>query len=156
MKKFLSLFTAVMLTALLLTACGGKKSADVSVDIKALHDELAVTITSGDIAEASASIVETTYFLNKDKVEESIASLNSGAGACEVAVVKCKDSDYTKEVVDLFKNRVKSQSTLFASYNAEEVTKLDAAVIASAGNYAVLCVTDDAEAAKQIIKKAGF
>ena len=57
---------------------------------------------------------------------------------------------------ELLKKRVESQSTLFASYNAPEVAKLDAAILKTKGNYVVFCVTDDTAKANEIIKEAGF
>lgn len=155
MKKRIILCMTALVLVLALTACG-KKSNDVTVDIKKLSSDLQATITSGDVAEVSSDILASTYFLDMEKVEESTAALNSGANGCEVAVVKCKDSAYVSEVEELFKTRAKNQSELFADYNAPEAAKLDAAIIKSAGNYVVLCVTDDTAKAEEILKAAGF
>lgn len=155
MKKHYLLF-AVILAALLLTGCGGKKKSEgVSVDVNKLCKDLQGTI-QGDLNEVSTDILASTYFLDMEKIEESTAALNSGASACEVVVIKCKDSSYVSEAEELFKNRVASQTTLFASYDAAEVSKLDATILKSAGNYVVFCVTDDTAKADEIIKEAGF
>ncbi|MDO4344937.1 MAG: DUF4358 domain-containing protein [Eubacteriales bacterium] len=154
-KKFLLFFSAGAL-ALSLTACGGKSDKDVTVDIAKLSSDLQSTITSGGLGEVSSDILASTYFLDMDQIEESTAALNSGASACEVVIVKCKDDSYVSEAEDLFETRVKNQSDLFADYNADEVSKLDEALIESAGNYVVLCVTDDTKAAESILKEAGF
>ncbi|MDO4475116.1 MAG: DUF4358 domain-containing protein [Eubacteriales bacterium] len=156
MKKKFTLAVLTILAIFLLTACGGKKSGDITVDITKLCDDLKATVTSGDLIIANENNLAATYFFEMDKLEESIAALNSGANACEVAIVKCKDSDYVSEVQDLFKGRVQNQSNLFADYNAAEVSKLDAAIIKSAGNYVVFCVTDDTAKAEEVLKKAGF
>ncbi len=144
----------VFLLALALTACG--KGGGKDVDMKTLSANLQETVTSGALAEVSADILASTYFLDMEQIEDSLAALNSGANACEVTIVKCKDNSYVSEVKDLFETRVKNQSDLFASYNAGEVTKLEQALIESSGNYVVLCVTDDTDAAKKILKEAGF
>ena len=52
--------------------------------------------------------------------------------------------------------RVKNQSDLYSSYNADEVKNLDNAIIKTSGNYAVLCVTNDTAAAEKVLKEAGF
>lgn len=158
MKKSLILAVLCAFTALILTACGGKSSsdsADVSVDVNQLCKDLEGTINS-EVSEVSSDIIASTYFFDMNKIEESAAALNSGSNACEVVVLKCKDASYVSDVEDLLKKRVESQSTLFASYNAPEVAKLDAAIIKSKGNYVVFCVTDDTDKANEIIKEAGF
>lgn len=145
--------TALMLI-FALTACG-KKSGGTTVDVKKLAADLQGSIDS-EVSEVSADIFASTFFVDPDKTEESVAYLNSGAYAGEIAIVKCKDSSYVSEVSDLFKTRAQNQSKLFADYNAPEAAKLDAAIIRSNGNYVVYCVPDDTAKAEEILKAAGF
>lgn len=156
MKKRILLCITAVICAMALTACGGKKEKDVTVDVTKLAEDLTATVTSDTLSTVSADIMASTYFFDAEKIEEGTAALGSGASACEVAVIKCSDSGYVSEAEDLFKTRVKNQSDLFADYNAPEVAKLDAALIKSAGNYVVLCVTDDTKAAEEVLKEAGF
>ena len=158
LKKTLILTVLCTFTVLLFTACGGKSSsdsADVSVDVKQLCTDLEGTIDS-EVSEVSNDIIASTYFVDMEKIDEAAAALNSGSNACEVLVLKCKDASYVSEVEDLLKKRVESQSALFASYNAPEVAKLDAALIKSKGNYVVFCVTDHNDKAEEILKEAGL
>lgn len=157
-KKALILAVLCAFTALVFTACGSKSSSgssDVSVDVSKLCQDLEGTIDS-EVSEVSSDVIASTFFFDMDKIEESAAALNSGSSASEVVVLKCKDSSYVSEAEDLLKKRVESQSTLFASYNAPEVAKLDAAILKSSGNYLIYCVTDDTDKANEIIKNAGF
>lgn len=156
MKKYLSILLTIMTMAFILTACGGGKSGDVTVDVTKLCEDLQATVTSGELATVSSDILASTYFFDMAKIEESTAALSSGASACEVAVVKCNDNSYVSEAKGLFETRVKNQSDLFAGYNAPEVAKLDAALIKTCGDYVVLCVTDDTAKAEEILKEAGF
>lgn len=156
MKKRLSVLLLAAFIVFALTACSKQKNSDVTVDVTTLCEDLQATISSGSLASVTSELQASTYFFDLTKVEESAAALNSGANACEVAVVKCKDSSYVSEVKELFKNRIENQSALFADYAAGEVTKLDSALIESAGNYVVLCVTDDTKKAEEILKEAGF
>ena len=117
--------------------------------------DLEGTIDS-EVSEVSNDIIASTYFVDMEKIDEAAAALNSGSNACEVLVLKCKDASYVSEVEDLLKKRVESQSALFASYNAPEVAKLDAALIKSKGNYVVFCVTDHNDKAEEILKEAGL
>ena len=156
--KVLVLACLCIFATLMLTACGSKsssESANVTVNVNQLCKDLEGTIDS-EVSEVSSDVIASTYFFDMDKIEESVAALNSGSNACEVVVLKCKDASYTSEAEDLLKKRVESQSTLFASYNAPEVAKLDAAIIKAKGNYVVYCVTEDTDKANEIIKKSGF
>ncbi len=157
--KFIRILLPVSIGLLCLTGCGGKKkdSAEVNADPAQLAQQLqAETVTSDQLTEASANMLESIYFVDPDQIDSGCAYLSSGASACEVAVIKCKDSDYAGEVVDLFKNRVTTQSDLFASYNADEVKKLDKAIVQEAGTYAVLVVCDDTAKAQSILEENGF
>ena len=158
MKKYLSLTFAAIMLVLSLTACGGSSSKEVTASASDLAKQLSETVSDGTLSSEPviADILASTYFVDMEQVEDSSAYLSTGATACEVAVVKCKDSSYTSEVADLFKSRVTSQSELFASYAPKEVQKLDSAIIKTSGNYVVLCVTDDASKAESVLKDAGF
>lgn len=157
MKKYLSMALAVLMLILSLTACGGK-SKEVTASAADLAKQLSETVSDGTLSSEPvvSNILSSTYFVDMEQIEDSAAYMSTGATACEVAVIKCKDSSYTSEVEDLFKSRVEKQSELFASYAPEEVTKLDAAIIKTSGNYVVLCVTDDTSKAESVLEKAGF
>ncbi len=157
MKK-LSIVLVALLSMLILTACGGKKgSAEVTAEPADLAKQLAENaVTSDALAEISADIMASTYFVDLEKIESSSAYLSTGASACEAAVIKCSDADYVSEVKTLLENRVANQTELFSSYNAAETKKLESAIIKTSGNYIVLCVADDTAKAEEILKEAGF
>lgn len=156
MKHFTKLILVMVMTVFCLTACskGGK---DVTVDVNALAEKLqSETVTSDTLTAAAAEMFSTIYFIESDQMAGGAAYLSSGATACEVAVIECKEASQTGDVEKLFKNRVTNQSNLYASYNAGEVAKLDTAIITSAGKYVVLCVCDDTAKAEEILKEYGF
>ena len=146
---------SVILLAAFLTGCGGGKK-EVKVDVNALASELNGCVTSDTLTQTAAEMIPTIYYLSADEAVSACAYMSAGSTACEVAVIESKDEDSAKKITEQFKQRVSSQSELYASYNPGEVEKLDQAVISSAGKYAVLAVTDDAKKAKEIINKAGF
>lgn len=158
-RKITALMLALVMAALLLTACGGGsgKGGDVSVDVAALADELNKdTVTTDTLSETKESMLASIYYFEDGQVTESKAYMSSGATADEVAVVKCKDAAATKDVETLFNNRVKAQSDLYSTYKPEESDKLKDAIIKSAGQYTVLVVCDDYDKANEILKKYGF
>ena len=156
MKTGTKLAAAMLLGVLALAGCSGGKKADVQVDVQKLADSLKGTVTSEELTAAQESMIPTIYLLDAGIVKSSAGYMNSGATACEVAVIECGDAKDTETVKKAFETRVSSQTDLYASYNAGEADKLKKAVIDTEGCYAVLCVTDDADAAEKIIKDAGF
>ena len=146
----------LLLAVLLLTACGGGKK-EVTVDVQKLADELnSQTVTGDSLTTTAANMLPTIYFIGEDVLANGAAYMSAGSTACEVAVIECKDAKQTADVEKLLKQRVQSQSDLYASYNAGEVTRLDSAIIKSAGKYVVLCVCDDKAKAEEILKSYGF
>ena len=154
--KTIITFAAAMFAAFSLTACQGG-SSKTSIDVSSLADDLnAKTIKSDTLTETSSDMLSTIYFFENGQVTESKAFMSSGATADEICVVKCVDEDAAKAVTELFQTRVNNQSKLYESYNADEVRKLDDAIIKSSGSYAVLVVCDDYDEAGDVLKEAGF
>lgn len=155
MKKWTLIFcTAAM--ALSLTACGSKKEKELSVDAPKLAEELLTTVTSDSLTETASDMLPSIYFYEPDDVASAVAYASSGTTACEVAVIQSKDAASTEDMEKLLQKRVENQSSLYASYNESEVSRLDDAIIESAGAYTVLCVCDDTAKAKDILKNYGF
>ena len=154
--KTIITFAAAMFAAFSLTACQGG-SSKTSIDVSSLADDLnAKTIKSDTLTETSSDMLSTIYFFENGQVSESKAFMSSGATADEICVVKCVDENAAKAVTELFQTRVNNQAKLYESYNADEVGKLDDAIIKSSGSYAVLVVCDDYDEAGDVLKEAGF
>lgn len=155
MKKW-TLTLCMAAVALSLTACGGKEKKEISIDTARLAQDLLTTVTSDQLTETASDMLPSIYFYEPDDVASAVAYASSGATACEVAVVQSKNAGDTEEIEKLFQTRVDNQSALYASYNEAEVSKLDEAIIKSAGTYTVLCVCDDPGKADEILKDYGF
>ncbi len=154
MRKGTMLLCAAV-AMLSLTACGGKKE-DISVDTAKLTKELLTTVSSDELSETASDMLPSIYFYEPDDVTSAVAYASSGATACEIAVIESKDAKNTEAVEKLLQTRVDNQSALYASYNEAEVSRLDDAIIESAGAYTVLCVCDDKDAAEKILESYGF
>ena len=155
-QKHIAVIGMLFLTVLALGGCS-KKSKEVTVDAAKLAADLSSQAVSSEaLTEMASAMVADTYYISKDIFANGVAYRGSGATACEVAVIECKDAGQTKDVEAKLKEHVASQSDLYASYNAGEVEKLDKAVIKSAGKYTVLCVCDDTGKAESILKESGF
>ena len=157
MRQMSKILISAAVMGLLLTGCkdSGKGGAVTAVPDE-LAQELSGTVSGDTLTAVSEEILASTYMVDTSKIEESAAYIGTGATACEAVVIKCTDDSYPADVKELFETRVENQSNLYASYNAAEVENLDNALIETSGNYAVLCVTNDTEAAKKILEEAGF
>ncbi len=154
MKKWTWIICFAAMT-LGLTACGGKKE-NVSVDIPKLAEELLTTVSSDQLTETASDMLPSIYFYEPDDVASAVAYASSGTTACEIAVIQSKDAKNTEAIEKLLQTRVDNQSALYASYNESEVSRLDDAIIESAGVYTVLCVCDDTDKAEEILDGYGF
>ena len=156
MKKRLTAVLLVLSAAVMLTACGSRKK-EVSVDVQKLADDLnSQTVTSDTLSATAADMIPSIYYLDADAVASAAAYMSGGATASEIAVIESKDASHTKTVEEKLKSRVSSQSDLYASYNADEVSRLKGAIIKSAGRYTVLAVCDDTAKANELLKSCGF
>ena len=144
-----------VITGVMLTGCGGS-GKEVTADPAKLAEDLSKTASGDTLSSISEDILASTYLVDTSKIDSCAAYVGTGATACEAVVIKCSDSSYVSEVKGLFETRVKNQSDLYSSYNADEVKNLDNAIIKTSGNYAVLCVTNDTAAAEKVLKEAGF
>lgn len=155
MKKLITLLVTIAMIGVMLTGCGDS-GKEVTADPAKLAEDLSKTASGDTLSSISEDILASTYLVDTSKIDSCAAYVGTGATACEAVVIKCSDSSYVSEVKGLFETRVKNQSDLYSSYNADEVKNLDNAIIKTSGNYAVLCVTNDTAAAEKVLKEAGF
>ena len=155
MKKLITLLVTIAMIGVMLTGCGGS-GKEVTADPAKLAEDLSKTASGDTLSSISEDILASTYLVDTSKIDSCAAYVGTGATACEAVVIKCSDSSYVSEVKGLFETRVKNQSDLYSSYNADEVKNLDNAIIKTSGNYAVLCVTNDTAAAEKVLKEAGL
>lgn len=123
------------------------------VDVQAVADGI---LQGGDFKDNLAAVDTTlaltrVYDLDAGQIEASAFYTNSNATAEEIAVIKTASADYVDTVKTAYENRISSQKEACRDYLPDEMTKLDAAVIYTNGNYVVLCVSNDSAKAEQVI-----
>lgn len=145
---------ALMITVLtVLSGCGSSK-AGTDADAKTIGSDLLNKITYADeMTEMDYDTASMIISLSDVNVVDSVIYESTGATAEEIVVLKCGSSDDAKKASEAFKQRVSEQKESFQDYVPEELTKLNAAVIAVSGDFAVLSVSDDPDTAKEIISE---
>lgn len=135
------------------SAGADSESETADIDVQVVADGI---LQGGDFKDNLAAVDTTlaltrVYDLDAGQVEASAFYTNSNATAEEIAVIKTVSADYVDTVKTAYEDRIASQKEACRDYLPDEMTKLDAAVIYTNGNYVVLCVSNDSTKAEQVI-----
>lgn len=148
-KRFAFLLIAVVL---LFSACsenGEIKNIDPQTAAETLLNEVSFRDT---LLQADASSIDLNYKMDDSVEHYAIYMSSSGATAEEIAVIKVSDKANLKNAEDILKKRVEELKFRFEDYVPGEMVKLNAPVIISKGDTAVLVIADDASAAKKAVE----
>ncbi|MBU5435163.1 DUF4358 domain-containing protein [Pseudoflavonifractor sp. MSJ-37] len=150
LRRSLPLLAVLCLT---LTACGGSGSGAAPFDpasaAQALQD-------SGAFSEPLEQMDKdlacgTLYDISADDVADCAVYTTPTAGAEEIAVFAMTSEDAAKSALSALEQRVVDQKEALASYQPDEVSKLDAAVLEQRGSSVLLAVANDADAARKAV-----
>ena len=146
MKKNVSrILAALLLCALLLTACGESAQKDVpAADLsKAVLEAIGMT---GTMVDTTDVVVEGYMHLSADQFGDCAVYHNSyGTGVDEFGVFKAgalKAAEVKSAVEDYLKTM--RETSMASLYTPEELPKLDGAEVRAVGDYVMYCVLSDA------------
>lgn len=147
-KRIIAVVMLAVLGVCSLLGCGSKKAMDVAEVSGRLLKEITYQddLNSLDIDTAGMVLNLSNVDIKNIAVYES-----SGWTAEEIVVVECNSADSVSEAKAMLEARVSEQKQCFVDYVPEEMVKLNAAVIVTSGNFAVLSVSDEPEKAKEIL-----
>lgn len=149
MKKS-GLFAILAAGMLLAAGCG---SSAKTIDAEGLAKTLTTDIIYEDTLE---QVDEDTVSMSISLPEgvESVMYMGSGSTAEEVGVFTAPDTDTAKETMEEVQSFLDDQADSFEDYIPEETKRIGNAVLEQKGNYVILCVSGDSDAAKEIIEEA--
>lgn len=143
---------AVLALCLTLTACGSKDTGSTGYDpaatAQALLDSGAFTDTLEEVDKDTAAML---YGVEADTITDCACYTSLSAGAEEIAVLTMADADSAKAAMDGLKARVADQKAVLESYQPDEVSKLDKAILTQSGSTVVLVVAADADKAQSTL-----
>ena len=149
MKRILYLSLIIIA---LLTGCTEKSQGTADIEIQALANGL---IDSGCFSEnlgrLDLDITISLYGIEESSIEDAVCYASTGATAEEIALFECADQASANAVETACEKRVSNQADAYKAYAPLEVEKLDNAVIRVIGNYVLLCVSNDKDAAVTVI-----
>ena len=162
MKKITAVLVLLLASVLLFSCGGGNPSADdtsavsassVVKEPKAIGAALAAQCAFTDPLEENDVYLETHPFsFINDKIAGYEAYIAPGISTEEVFVFEMKSEADTKALVDRLEAYAEKQRDDFSKYAADEVPKLDDAVIGAYGNFVIYVVSVDNGAAAQIVE----
>ncbi|MGN1047746.1 MAG: DUF4358 domain-containing protein [Eubacteriales bacterium] len=152
-NKFPVVILIFLLTALLFS-CGNAKK-DINIDVSEVASKL-----SSELASEKAGLVELTE--DSSAIRYGIVGLYSKmyceasvtVASDEFAVIEASDEQTAGEIVNKLDAYRKERISLFASYAASEVPKLEDALLESEGKYVIFVSSDKLDAAKEIWNSA--
>ncbi len=148
MRKNLLFVAALLACSMLICSCSKTKEYTGTVDNAASEIVSAVTF-SEELTEIEDETAKKLFGIT-DKATDVCAYIGSGATAEEVSVWKLENADDAKAVIDTLSKRIESLANDYADYDAEEVPKLEKAVVKSYGSFVVCCVCANGDAEKTI------
>lgn len=149
MKSLLIRLMPAALLCLALTACGGGGAVgqtpyDPETAAQALLDSGAFSDALDTVDQDTAAL----YGIDADTITGSAVYTSLSAGAEEIAVLVLTDEDAAAAALDGLEARVADQKAVLESYQPDEVSKLDSAIVEQRGNSVLLAVAADAEKAR--------
>lgn len=160
MKRALTLALA-LLTALGLTACGGRENdapplysaADVTkIEEAGAFDAGLYDLEELDIDTAFMLYKLGDYGLEKEDLKEGTVLRSAGATCEEAAVLVFTSADKAKTAADAIQDYVAGQIEANRDYRPAELPKLENALVDLRGETLLLVVANDIDAAKKAVE----
>ena len=149
MKKIVFSICLLLVCAVLLTACG--KGAGDAFDAEKAFERILSEVKYGAKLEDVSKSAEFAFSGVPEGTEIRFWASEDGKLADAAILFKVKDAADLEKVRTSVEQYIKERRIEAERYSPEEVTKLDGAVTKAAGNYFIVCVTDDLASARDIL-----
>ena len=153
MRKIFALMLALFLLGSI-AGCG--QSSDdqkAEPDVHTLADKLMSGLTFEDsVSEVSADVALKYYGIDSAEIVDCDVHISTGATAEEVAVFEAQTAIDAQNILSAMKTRQDTQIKTYFSYNSNEVSRLDDAVVEAHDRFVLYVVSDDSAKAEEIIK----
>ena len=152
MKRILTVLTAALLILAICTACGSEKS----VDLKALMDEINTACGFTDMKTVDDTDSLNRYYqVEADSVKQFAAQLpSSSKDFNEIILIEAVDENAAGQIKTQLDARLRSQLSNAKSYNADQVSMIEACETKQNGNYVYLVIGDKHDEIDAIIAQA--
>ncbi|MGN0163497.1 MAG: DHHW family protein [Candidatus Ornithomonoglobus sp.] len=125
-----------------------------AADVEAFANEMLAGVGFTDtLSPASETVSGRLFGLEENSLLQGCVYASGGSTAEEFALFEAASPEAAQEVAQKLAAQVEDRKPDFESYKPEEMPKLNNPVIVVNGNVAMLCVTDNADAARAIMEK---
>lgn len=153
MKQLFHIVPAVLALCLTLSACGGGNEEAAAFDPDATAQALLDSGAFSDaLEEVDLSVAATLYGVDEADLTDGTVYMSLSAGAEEIAVLVMANETSAAAAMDGLEKRVADQKAALESYQPDEVSKLDGAILEQRGNSVLLAVCADAQAAQSALE----
>jgi hypothetical protein len=151
-KRTLTIITAALLILAVFTACGSKKS----VELKPLMDTINSTYGLTDLKTIDDTDSLNRYYqVAADSVKQFAAELpTSSKDFNEIILIEAADENAAAQIKTQLDARLRSQLSNAKSYDAGQVSMVEACEVKVSGNFVYLVIGEDHEAINAEIEKA--
>ena len=156
MKQLFHIVPAVLALCLTLAACGGGNEETAAFDPAVTAQSLLDSGAFSDaLEEVDTSVAATLYGVDEADIADGVVYMSLSAGAEEIAVLVLSDADAAAAAMEGLEAHVADQRAALESYQPDEVSKLDGAILQQKGNSVLLAVCADPAAAKAVLEELG-
>ena len=153
MKQLFHIVPAVLALCLTLSACGGGNEEAVAFDPAVTAQSLLDSGAFSDaLEEVDTSVAATLYGVDEADITDGKVYMSLSAGAEEIAVLVMANEASAAAAMDGLEKRVADQKAALESYQPDEVSKLDGAILEQRGNSVLLAVCADAQTAQSALE----
>lgn len=159
MKKWGAVLLAAVL--LMLVGCGTETQSetvsmyDLRQAMEAADSSLPEMLNASSAEENGADNFSYISDLDYDKVDSYFVSYASdGHKADEIAVIAVKDTADLADAKKSLEDHKQSRHDLLASYEPEQVSRIDKGIVFTQGQYAVLIISDNSDAVRGAFEDA--
>lgn len=155
MKKiFLIVIIIIALIISLIIIANMFSDKEITIQIEELAMELKnAPIFEDKLSEIDRDTIIKKYNFNNEKIEEIVSYVGTGATAEEILVMKVFNKNDINEMRVTIENKIEERKKDFEDYLPKEVSKLENYHIETRNNYIILCISNNAKEAKEIIDK---
>ena len=150
------LIPAALTLCLTLTACGGDSGDSQAARAFDPAPPAQPPMGSGAFSETleavGADVAAALYGVDAADITDCAVYTSLSAGAEEIAVLVMANETSATAAMDGLEKRVADQKAALESYQPDEVSKLDGAILEQRGNSVLLAVCADAQAAQSALE----
>ena len=153
MKKYIVIIV-IIICLIILELINIYSNKAVNIDIYKLAEELKnAQIFEDNLSEIDEDSIVKRYNFNKEKINQVVSYIGTGATAEEILIIKLEDKNDVAETKQIIESKIEERKTDFQNYLPKEVFKLENYNLETKKNYIILCISNNYDKSSEIINQ---